>query len=177
MARAGWGKPSSLPSDVDAAVRNGATRAVTVGNLPDALLAEENLRALLVRFGPLDQVKLSPETRTAVVHFIFINAAIQCVNTLPTEEAYRTLTVQFAKVRAEAHTLTGAQSTLTHTCVCVCVCPGGGRQDRCNRPSRDAPADGHYVAMPPPSMPAALSGPMVRGATRGQGGDGARAPV
>ncbi len=95
----GWGKPSSCPPMVLAAVtQNQATRNVYLGQL-DEELTEEELRDDLSRFGPIDQVKIVRDKNIGFVHFLSISTAIKAVNTLPHEEAWQGKRVNYGKDR------------------------------------------------------------------------------
>ena len=94
----GWGKPSTLPPDVDVAVRNGATRAVFVGNITDEM-NESFFRTELDRFGPVDQVKILADKKIAFVHFFSINAAIKCVATIPQEDTFKACKINHGRDR------------------------------------------------------------------------------
>jgi len=80
------------------AVRNGATRSVFFGQITPEM-DEAYFRKELERFGPIDQVKILGDKRVAFVHFVSINAAIKCVQTLPTEESFKEFKINYGRVR------------------------------------------------------------------------------
>jgi RNA recognition motif-containing protein len=73
----GWGKPSTVPSQVVQAIALAkATRNVYLGGLDDSL-TESELRDDLCRFGPIDQVKIVRDKGIGFVHFLSIGAAMK----------------------------------------------------------------------------------------------------
>jgi hypothetical protein len=73
----GWGKPSTVPSQVVQAIAMAkATRNVYLGGLDDSL-TESELRDDLSRFGPIDQVKIVRDKGIGFVHFLSIGAAMK----------------------------------------------------------------------------------------------------
>jgi hypothetical protein len=73
----GWGKPSTVPSQVVQAIAMAkATRNVYLGGLDDSL-TESELRDDLCRFGPIDQVKIVRDKGIGFVHFLSIGAAMK----------------------------------------------------------------------------------------------------
>ncbi|WVQ98976.1 hypothetical protein IAU59_006108 [Kwoniella sp. CBS 9459] len=97
--RIGWGKPSPVHPNVQAAVANGqATRNVFVGNL-DPEMNEQGLRNELSRFGPIDQVKIVRDKNIGFIHFLSIATAIKVVSQLPTEPGWEGKRVNYGKDR------------------------------------------------------------------------------
>jgi RNA recognition motif-containing protein len=97
--RIGWGRESNLPSNVAVAVQyNQATRNVFIGGLTDED-TEQTLRADLVRFGDIDQIKIVRDKNIAFVHFLSISVAIKVVTALPREPAYKNKRVSYGKDR------------------------------------------------------------------------------
>lgn len=85
----GWGKPSSVPTSVALAVQqSGASRNVYLGNLPEET-TEEELRADLSKFGPIDTVKIVREKAIGFVHFLSIGNAVKAVTQLPQEPKWQ----------------------------------------------------------------------------------------
>ncbi|KAL9061543.1 MAG: hypothetical protein Q9162_000075 [Coniocarpon cinnabarinum] len=81
----GWGKPSQVPSSVAlAAQQSGASRNVYLGNLPPEI-TEEEIKDQLVKFGPIDTIKLVREKNIGFVHFLSISNAMKAVQQLPQE--------------------------------------------------------------------------------------------
>ncbi|KAK0566728.1 hypothetical protein OC861_003088 [Tilletia horrida] len=95
----GWGKQSPVPAAVLMAVQqHQATRNVYLGQLePD--VTEQSLRDDLVRFGPIDQVKIVRDKNIGFVHFLSIQIAMKVVATLPTEPAWAGKRVHYGKDR------------------------------------------------------------------------------
>ncbi|KAF7731450.1 hypothetical protein EC973_000258 [Apophysomyces ossiformis] len=104
----GWGKPSPIPSSIQLAIQNGATRNVYLGQL-DASVTEESLREEMSKFGPIDQVKVLPEKNIGFVHFTSIAAAVKAVTTLPTESTWASRRVNYGKDRCAYVPKTGQQ--------------------------------------------------------------------
>ncbi|KAL0088559.1 negative regulator of differentiation 1 [Phycomyces blakesleeanus] len=96
--KVGWGKPSSIPSNIQLALQNGATRNVFLGSL-DESITEEFLREDLARFGHIEHVKMIKDRNIAFVHFLSTSNAVKCVNTLPTETNWTTRRVNYGKDR------------------------------------------------------------------------------
>ncbi|KAK5085336.1 hypothetical protein LTR05_004620 [Lithohypha guttulata] len=85
----GWGKPSQVPTSVAlAAQQSGASRNVYLGNLPEDI-TEEELRADLSKFGPIDTVKMVSEKAIAFVHFLSIGNAVKAVAQLPQDPKWQ----------------------------------------------------------------------------------------
>ena len=78
----GWGKPSSVPSQVALAIQqSNASRNVYLGGL-DENVTEEQLRDDLSRFGLIDQVKIVRDKNIGFVHFLSISTATKvCAST------------------------------------------------------------------------------------------------
>jgi RNA recognition motif-containing protein len=95
----GWGKPSPCHTAVLIAVQQQqATRNVYLGNL-DENVTEQSLHDDLVRFGPIDQVKIVRDKNIGFVHFLSIATAIKVVNMLPNEPAWAGKRVNYGKDR------------------------------------------------------------------------------
>ncbi|WRT67368.1 uncharacterized protein IL334_004339 [Kwoniella shivajii] len=95
----GWGKPSVVHPTVQAAVANAqATRNVFVGNL-DPEMNEQELRAELNKFGPIDQVKIVRDKNIGFVHFLSIATAVKVVNQLSSEPGWEGKRVNYGKDR------------------------------------------------------------------------------
>lgn len=79
----GWGKPSQVSTSVALAVQqSGASRNVYLGNLAEDI-TEEEIKADLSKFGPIDTVKIVREKAIAFVHFLSISHAMKAVAQLP----------------------------------------------------------------------------------------------
>jgi RNA recognition motif-containing protein len=96
--KVGWGKPSPIHHNIHLALQNGATRNVFLGSL-DETATEESLREDLSRFGFIEHIKMIPEKHIAFVHFLCINNAMRCVNTLPAEPNWRGRRIYYGKDR------------------------------------------------------------------------------
>ncbi|KAJ3034512.1 hypothetical protein HDV00_004977 [Rhizophlyctis rosea] len=77
----GWGKHSSIPTSVLAALQNGASRNVFIGNIDDAV-TEPMLLQEFTKFGPIDRVTILSDKRIAFVHMAGVAAAIEAVSCL-----------------------------------------------------------------------------------------------
>jgi RNA recognition motif-containing protein len=87
--KVGWGKPSQVPTSVALAVQqSGASRNVYLGNLGEEV-TEDELREDLVKFGPIDTVKIVREKAIGFVHFLSIGNAIKAVSQLPQEPKWQ----------------------------------------------------------------------------------------
>ncbi|WWC69212.1 uncharacterized protein I206_103149 [Kwoniella pini CBS 10737] len=95
----GWGKPSVVHPNVQAAVANSqATRNVFVGNL-NPEMNEQELREELGAFGPIDQVKIVRDKNIGFIHFLSIGTAVKVVNQLPKEPGWEGKRVNYGKDR------------------------------------------------------------------------------
>lgn len=87
--KVGWGKPSQVPTSIVlAAQQNGASRNVYLGNLAEDM-KEDEIRADLGKFGPIDTVKMVPEKAIAFVHFLSISNAVKAVAALPQDPKWQ----------------------------------------------------------------------------------------
>ncbi|KAI8919263.1 hypothetical protein DFJ77DRAFT_427998 [Powellomyces hirtus] len=100
--KVGWGKHSTIPPTVLAAVQGGASRNVFVGNI-DETVTEAILAQEFGRFGPIDQVKILSEKRIAFVHMASIVAAMKAVQSLPNDPRWATRRVNYGKDRCAYH--------------------------------------------------------------------------
>lgn len=95
----GWGK-NTLPSEtLLLAVKNGASRHVLVSNVPDSLLGLETIETTFSMFGPIDQIRLSPERNVVSVHLISITAAIKAIVTLSMDPTWAQCRIQYGRDR------------------------------------------------------------------------------
>ncbi|KAF7721619.1 hypothetical protein EC973_004366 [Apophysomyces ossiformis] len=101
--KVGWGKSSSIPSNIQLALQNGATRNVFLGSLDEAM-TEQDIRENLARFGHIEHVKMIKDKSIAFVHFLSTSNAVKCVNTLPTESAWASRRVNYGKDRCAPST-------------------------------------------------------------------------
>ncbi|KAI7869309.1 hypothetical protein BDF14DRAFT_1684441, partial [Spinellus fusiger] len=113
--RVGWGKPSSIPTALQAALNLGATRNVYVGNL-DSSVTEESLEQDLSKYGQIEHIKLLRDKNIAFVHFTTIACAVKCVNALPSEPQWANRRVNYGKDRcayANAKAMGAANNSAT----------------------------------------------------------------
>lgn len=96
--KVGWGKHSSIPPAILAAIQSGASRNVFIGNI-DEMVTEPMLIQEFGRFGPIDQVKILPEKRIAFVHMASIAAAMKAVASLPNDPRWANRRVNYGKDR------------------------------------------------------------------------------
>ncbi|WFD21050.1 hypothetical protein MCAP1_003305 [Malassezia caprae] len=109
----GWGKPSVPPPAVLYAVQHQqASRNVYIGGLSPTT-TEEELRADLARFGPIDQVKIVRDQNIGFVHFLSIQDAMKVVAILPTEPAWSEHRINYGKDRC-AYVPKGQQQIQAH---------------------------------------------------------------
>ena len=95
----GWGKSIPVPANVSMAVsQDGASRNVYLGNLPEDS-TEEDIRRQLVKFGPIDTVKLVKEKNIGFVHFLNIATAIKVTQQLPNEPEWVNRKIFYGKDR------------------------------------------------------------------------------
>lgn len=96
--KVGWGKQSTIPLPVQVAVQSGATRNVYLGNLEDNV-TEDEIKSELSTYGQIEHIKVLPDKHIAFVHFTSISAAVNCVNTLPTESKWASRRINYGKDR------------------------------------------------------------------------------
>ncbi|ORY99207.1 hypothetical protein BCR43DRAFT_503927 [Syncephalastrum racemosum] len=96
--RIGWGRPSSIPMNIQMALQSGASRNVFLGSLDDQV-SDQSLREDLARFGPIEHVKLIKDKNIAFVHFYSTSNAIKCVSSLPTESEWASRRVNYGRDR------------------------------------------------------------------------------
>ncbi|KAK3820125.1 MAG: hypothetical protein J3Q66DRAFT_281136 [Benniella sp.] len=96
--RVGWGKPSSVPSQVLTAIQQGATRNVFLGGI-DSSVTEEGLRADFSQFGAIDTIRILHAKHIAFVHFTSISSAMKAVATLPSDPRYSGRRLNYGKDR------------------------------------------------------------------------------
>ncbi|KAI9260718.1 hypothetical protein BDA99DRAFT_560776 [Phascolomyces articulosus] len=96
--RVGWGRPSSIPTQIHVALQNGASRNVFLGSLDDTV-TEHYLNETLSRFGPIEHTKLIKDKNIAFVHFLSTSSAIKCVASLPNEKDWSSRRVNYGRDR------------------------------------------------------------------------------
>lgn len=77
--KVGWGKSNPLSNVLKAQVQSGATRTVYIGRITESD-TEETIRSALIKYGPIENVKIMREKNIAFVYFLSISVATQCVN-------------------------------------------------------------------------------------------------
>ena len=95
--KVGWGKNTLLSETLLLAVKNGASRTVTVGNVEN--LTIEWLDSTFSVFGQIDQIRLLSEKNMATVHLTSITAAIKAVVTLSMDPRWSQCRIQYGKDR------------------------------------------------------------------------------
>ncbi|KAJ3040116.1 hypothetical protein HDV00_011440 [Rhizophlyctis rosea] len=105
----GWGKHSSIPTNVLAALQNGASRNVFIGNIDDTV-TEPMLFQEFTKFGPIDQVKILSDKRIAFVHMASIGAAMKAVSSLPNDPRWVNRRINYGKDRCAYSTKNGTSS-------------------------------------------------------------------
>ncbi|KNC96864.1 uncharacterized protein SPPG_07696 [Spizellomyces punctatus DAOM BR117] len=96
--KVGWGKHSTIPPTILAAIQGGASRNVFIGNIDEGV-TEPMLTQEFGRFGPVDQIKILFEKRIAFVHMASIAAAMKAVSTLPNDSRWANRRINYGKDR------------------------------------------------------------------------------
>ena len=109
----GWGKPSVPPPAVVYAVQHQqASRNVYIGQLEENE-TESTLRDKLIRFGPIDQVKIVREQNIGFAHFLSIQTAMKVVSVLQNDPAWSQHRINYGKDRC-AYVPKGQQQIQAH---------------------------------------------------------------
>lgn len=82
--RIGWGKSNPITNPLKAQIQSGATRTVYIGRITETD-TEETIRNSLLKFGPIENVKVMRDKNIAFVYFLSISVATLCVNTASKE--------------------------------------------------------------------------------------------
>ncbi|RCH86886.1 hypothetical protein CU098_001724, partial [Rhizopus stolonifer] len=82
--RIGWGKPSSVSSQVAMAVQNGATRNIYIGNICDSHTAEK-LRTDFSEYGEIELINVCTEKNCAFVNFTSVSSALNALQGMKTK--------------------------------------------------------------------------------------------
>ena len=99
--KVGWGKPTQPPPpQLLAAMQNGATRVVFIGNT-DPPFTTAYLREEFARFGTVDTVRVIPEKKIAFVHMASVPYAVRAVTGLQIDERWTHRRVNFGKDRCQ----------------------------------------------------------------------------
>ncbi|KAG0181751.1 hypothetical protein DFQ28_002574 [Apophysomyces sp. BC1034] len=96
--KVGWGKPSALPAAVVAAVQNGGSRNVYLGNI-DESITEEKLKQDFSDYGEIELVNTLKEKNCAFVNFTSIAAAVRAIDGIRSKEEYKKFRINYGKDR------------------------------------------------------------------------------
>ncbi|KAI9094003.1 hypothetical protein DFS34DRAFT_250337 [Phlyctochytrium arcticum] len=96
--KVGWGKATTIPQSVAAAVQSGASRNVYIGAIDDAI-NEERLRKDFSEFGDIELVNIIPEKNIGFVNFVDITSAVKAVDAMKHEPEYSKYKINFGKDR------------------------------------------------------------------------------
>ncbi|KAI8355663.1 hypothetical protein BD560DRAFT_437994 [Blakeslea trispora] len=96
--RVGWGKPSSVSTQVAIAVQNGATRNIYIGNICDSHTAEK-LRNDFSEYGEIELINVCKEKNCAFVNFTSVSSAINALQGAKTKSGYSQLKLNYGKDR------------------------------------------------------------------------------
>ncbi|KAI9311848.1 hypothetical protein BX666DRAFT_1867171 [Dichotomocladium elegans] len=94
----GWGKASSLSPAVLAAVQNGGSRNVYLGNI-DETVTEEKLKQDFADYGEIELVNTLKEKNCAFVNFTSIAAAVRAIEGIRSKEEYKKFRINYGKDR------------------------------------------------------------------------------
>lgn len=95
--KVGWGKSSTIPHELLAAVSRGATRNVYIGNILDDSITEQRLKDELGQFGPIESVSIIADKRCAFISFTSISAALKAVEALSNNSRYQNYRINYGK--------------------------------------------------------------------------------
>ncbi|EIE82949.1 hypothetical protein RO3G_07654 [Rhizopus delemar RA 99-880] len=97
--RVGWGKPSTIPSQVAQAIQQGATRNVYIGGI-DETVNEDKLRQDFEQFGEIELVNTHKEKSCAFVNFTSVNSAVAAVAGIKLKNSeYQAFKINYGKDR------------------------------------------------------------------------------
>ncbi|KAI8364847.1 hypothetical protein EDC96DRAFT_510587 [Choanephora cucurbitarum] len=96
--RVGWGKPSSVSTQVAMAVQNGATRNIYIGNICDSHTAEK-LRNDFSEYGEIELINVCKEKNCAFVNFTSVSSAINALQGAKTKSGYSQMKLNYGKDR------------------------------------------------------------------------------
>lgn len=94
----GWGKASALSPTVIAAVQNGGSRNVYLGNIDDTI-TEEKLKQDFSDYGEIELVNTLKEKNCAFVNFTSIAAAVRAIEGIRSKEEYKKFRINYGKDR------------------------------------------------------------------------------
>lgn len=98
--RIGWGNPSQVSPSILAAVSQGASRNIWLGN---TTLSAAEIEVEFCQFGPVDTISTFPEKKVAFVHLASISAAIQAVHYFCVEPAWEGVRIYYGKDRCQGN--------------------------------------------------------------------------
>jgi RNA recognition motif-containing protein len=93
----GWAKDVPIPTELWAAIQNGATRTIFLGAVDSAQFTEHFLTTVFSVFGPLESVRIVSEKKIAFVQYLDISHAIKALEQLGTDEAWQEKRIAFGK--------------------------------------------------------------------------------
>lgn len=96
--RVGWGKPSTVTTQISQAVQAGATRNIYIGGINDNL-TEDKLRADFSVYGEIELINFLKEKSCAFVNFTAVSAAINAINGIRERPEYSTFKINYGKDR------------------------------------------------------------------------------
>lgn len=96
--RIGWGKPSSITSQVALAVNSGATRNIYIGGIGEDVTVEK-LRADFAEYGETELVNIMPEKKCGFVNFTSVQNAMKALIGIKTHPDYAQLKINYGKDR------------------------------------------------------------------------------
>ncbi|CAM0136083.1 hypothetical protein VKS41_005529 [Umbelopsis sp. WA50703] len=96
--KVGWGKPSALSASVIAAVQNGGSRNVYLGNI-DETITEDKLRQDFGEYGDIELVNTLKEKNCAFVNFTSIASAVRAIDGIRSKDEYKKFRINYGKDR------------------------------------------------------------------------------
>ncbi|KAJ1658763.1 hypothetical protein IWQ61_002055 [Dispira simplex] len=96
--RMSWSRPSSVPPNIMAAVQQGASRNVYLGQLDESFTVDR-LRADLSHFGEIELVNIIADKKCGFVNFADIQSAIKAVGEIGRLPGYANVRVNYGKDR------------------------------------------------------------------------------
>jgi len=96
--RVSWGKPSPQSPAIMEGVRDGASRVVYLGNIPEDT-TEQKIRETLEKFGTIERIKKIHEGSICFVDFYEMRSAQNAVTTLRSDEFWGKIRVGYGKDR------------------------------------------------------------------------------
>jgi RNA recognition motif-containing protein len=97
--RIGWGKPSTIPSQIALAVQNGATRNIYIGNIDPRVITIEKLREDFSEYGEIELINIHHEKNCAFVNFTSVSSAVTALSQIKQKPEYAELKINYGKDR------------------------------------------------------------------------------